>query len=590
MKRLLFLIFVISTICQAQYKELRWYYKPSDSTYTTVPDFVTLPSADTIDTKVAYADSNSSLGWYRRGYVDALLNAKQNTISNLADTSKYFESIDSSGTSGWYRRGYVDALLNAKQNTITNLTDTSKYIEPMDTANATYGWYKRSYIDALLNAITGTGVITLNGLNGVTQTLAIDTTVTGVPAWSSATTVHTLQLPFPRFLKWTDTLSLVMPWELGAYSPIAGSSSITTLGTIVTGVWSGTSIDTNKTDAVSKLTSTNTFIVIGGGGKAADVKLDTSKAATSTTSGLMSYADKITQSKTTDSLTAFRAEMNAKMDSIEAHLAQIEALWDWLGANLDSLNGVAIGDYIVAGDSIPGGFLPFWWGGKYFQKEDSNTTANPITLSYAVEHFAPISVNGTVTSVSVVTANGISGSVATETTTPAITLTLGAITPTTVNGYTVRQGTSLSDTTKQMLKSDSSATAGEAGKYWTPTMQANATRHLRVTIIDPNTAYGKDSCICIWNKTDVAIVITNLEVSCGADPTTEPTGDIKYADAFIGRANPVVINDFDTTNGVRSDGSIASGNVASGKCIFIRFDAAPEAAMTQITFDISYHL
>ncbi len=40
--------------------------------------------------------------------------------------------------------------------------------------------------------------------------------------------------------------------------------------------------------------------------------------------------------------------------------------------------------------------------------------------------------SGTVTSVSVVTANGVSGSVATATTTPAITLTLGAITPSTV--------------------------------------------------------------------------------------------------------------------------------------------------------------
>jgi len=44
---------------------------------------------------------------------------------------------------------------------------------------------------------------------------------------------------------------------------------------------------------------------------------------------------------------------------------------------------------------------------------------------------------GTVTSVSVVTANGVSGSVATATTTPAITLTLGAITPTSVNGITL---------------------------------------------------------------------------------------------------------------------------------------------------------
>jgi len=44
---------------------------------------------------------------------------------------------------------------------------------------------------------------------------------------------------------------------------------------------------------------------------------------------------------------------------------------------------------------------------------------------------------GTVSSVSVTTANGVSGTVANPTTTPAISLTLGAITPTTVNGNTV---------------------------------------------------------------------------------------------------------------------------------------------------------
>lgn len=44
---------------------------------------------------------------------------------------------------------------------------------------------------------------------------------------------------------------------------------------------------------------------------------------------------------------------------------------------------------------------------------------------------------GTVTSVSVTTANGVSGVVATATTTPAITLTLGAITPTSVNKVTI---------------------------------------------------------------------------------------------------------------------------------------------------------
>lgn len=45
--------------------------------------------------------------------------------------------------------------------------------------------------------------------------------------------------------------------------------------------------------------------------------------------------------------------------------------------------------------------------------------------------------SGTVTSISVVTANGVSASCATCTTTPALTFVLGAITPTTVNGLTV---------------------------------------------------------------------------------------------------------------------------------------------------------
>jgi hypothetical protein len=54
--------------------------------------------------------------------------------------------------------------------------------------------------------------------------------------------------------------------------------------------------------------------------------------------------------------------------------------------------------------------------------------------------------SGTVTSVSVVTANGVSGSVATSTTTPAITLTLGTITPSSVAATGTVTGSNLSGT------------------------------------------------------------------------------------------------------------------------------------------------
>ena len=55
------------------------------------------------------------------------------------------------------------------------------------------------------------------------------------------------------------------------------------------------------------------------------------------------------------------------------------------------------------------------------------------------------SATGTVTSVSVTTANGVSGTVANSTTTPAISLTLGAITPTSVNGVTFSGSGSLAN-------------------------------------------------------------------------------------------------------------------------------------------------
>lgn len=53
---------------------------------------------------------------------------------------------------------------------------------------------------------------------------------------------------------------------------------------------------------------------------------------------------------------------------------------------------------------------------------------------------------GTVTSVSVTTTNGVSGTVATATSTPAISLTLGAITPASINSVGTLIGSNLSGT------------------------------------------------------------------------------------------------------------------------------------------------
>lgn len=67
--------------------------------------------------------------------------------------------------------------------------------------------------------------------------------------------------------------------------------------------------------------------------------------------------------------------------------------------------------------------------------------------------------SGTVTSVSVTTANGVSGSVATATSTPAITLALGSITPTSVAASGLVTGSNLSGTNT----GDQTTVAGNAG-------------------------------------------------------------------------------------------------------------------------------
>lgn len=86
----------------------------------------------------------------------------------------------------------------------------------------------------------------------------------------------------------------------------------------------------------------------------------------------------------------------------------------------------------LAGKQASLGFTPENVANKATDLTSPDNTKYPTTQAVATA-IAGLG-SGSVTDVSVVSANGISGSVATSTTTPAITLTLGAITPTSTNG------------------------------------------------------------------------------------------------------------------------------------------------------------
>lgn len=93
---------------------------------------------------------------------------------------------------------------------------------------------------------------------------------------------------------------------------------------------------------------------------------------------------------------------------------------------------------------------------------------------------------GTVTSVSVTTANGVSGSVANATTTPAITLTLGAITPTTIVASSTIAGSNLSGTNT----GDNATNSQYSGLVSNATHTGDATGATALTLATVNSNVG----------------------------------------------------------------------------------------------------
>ncbi len=189
-----------------------------------------------------------------------------------------------------------------------------------------------------------------------------------------------------------------------------GQSSITTLGTITTGVWNGTAI-ANANLANSSLTIGSTNIALG---------------ATSTTlAGLTSVSS-----------TGFTGALTGNADTVTAlatgRTISISGDLTYTSPTFDGTANVTAAGTLANTAVTPGSY-----------------TLASITVDSKGRITAASSGSagtGTVTSVSVVTANGVSGSVATATTTPAITLTLGAITPTSVAASGTVTGSNLSGT------------------------------------------------------------------------------------------------------------------------------------------------
>ncbi len=151
-----------------------------------------------------------------------------------------------------------------------------------------------------------------------------------------------------------------------------------------------------------------------------------------------------------------------------------------------------------------------------------------------------VGTGGTVTSVSVTTANGVSGSVANPTTTPAISLTLGDITPTSVAATGTVTGSNLSGTN-----------TGDQTITLTGPVTGSGTGTFATTITPSAVTYGD-----IQNESTVTLLGNPTAGSAAPSEITLGAGLSFSGNTLVGTGGTVTSVSVTTANGV--SGSVAN--------------------------------
>jgi hypothetical protein len=274
------------------------------------------------------------------------------------------------------------------------------------------------------------------------------------PATGNLTTSYALTLPVddgtPSQLLQTDG-SGVLSWVTGG-----GGGTVTSVSVATANGFAGTVANATTTPAIT-LTTSITGVLKGNG-----TAISAATAGTDYSLGTSALATGIVKSTTsTGALTiAIAGDFPTLNQSTTGSAATLTTTRGIYGNNFNG--SAALTQIIASGFGGTGNGFTKFSGATSSEKTYTlpNASTTILTTSAAVtiaqggtgltalgtalqqlrvnagatalEYFTPAA-GGTVTSVSVTTANGVSGSVATATTTPAITLTLGAITPTSVN-------------------------------------------------------------------------------------------------------------------------------------------------------------
>lgn len=282
----------------------------------------------------------------------------------------------------------------------------------------------------------------------------------------------------------TSTTTPAISLGLGAITPTSVAASGNVTGSNLTGTHTGTSSGTNTGDQTITLTGP----VTGSG---------TGSFATTITNGAVTY-DKIQTTSAIKRLLGSDATGNSVQEII-------------LGSNLsmtgNTLSASAPGTGTVTSVNADGSTTGMSFSGGPVTTSGTLTLGGTLALSnggtgatsagaaltslgaYPAANPSGFTSNaGTVTTASVTTANGVSGTVANPTTTPAITIVLGAIVPTSVAASGTVTGSNLTGT---HTGSSSGTNTGDQAIVLSGDVSGSGSTGITTTIGANKVTYGK---------------------------------------------------------------------------------------------------
>jgi hypothetical protein len=116
-----------------------------------------------------------------------------------------------------------------------------------------------------------------------------------------------------------------------------------------------------------------------------------------------------------------------------------------------------------------------------------------------------------------------------------------------------------------------------------------AKHYINFNLFNPHNLYEQDPAgiLLIPNVRD-SMTFTRVEIMCNADPVTELNADLISGTGFYPGTSQFVIDTLVTSAGYLSNNHMKQAGVPVGNCIWLRWNAAPDSGLTQISLDFTY--